>query len=315
MRFSIGSGRAGSPVQWYLPGTDVARLPSPPDGAPPPVAGALEDVATVAGGGGGTLLGGLVGFSGDPGSDGRGLVLDVLGAWNSVKNASVLSDEAGRVTLAGFVHADVALGGGGDSSVVLYGAKRGNVLTGGGDDTVTIEAASNVYAWVNEFRVATGDGDDAVVVRALDIAAAAAADATFAATASDAGAFAGTDAASVVIADLGAGDDTFVALGESADRVSGGGGEDIIRAGRGADVLAGGAENDLFLFAAGDGRDTILDFRPGADRLGFGLGAAEAEALLEAATEADGATTISYGGDSVVLVGVAKSQLSANDLL
>lgn len=313
MRFSIGLGRTGSATQWYLPGTDIARLPSPPASASLPVPGALEEVVASIGDSG-ALLNGLVGVVGSPDA-GSGLVLDVLGAWNSVKNASVLSDEAGRVTLAGFVHADVALGGGGDSSVVLYGAKRGNVLTGGGDDTVTIEAASNVYAWVNEFRVATGDGDDAVVVRALDIAAAAAADATFAATASDAGAFAGTDAASVVIADLGAGDDTFVALGESADRVSGGGGEDIIRAGRGADVLAGGAGDDLFLFAAGDGRDTILDFRPGADRLGFGLGAAEAEALLEAATEAEGATTISYGGDSVVLVGVAKSQLSANDLL
>ena len=314
MRFSIGSGRAGSPVQWYLPGTDIARLPSPPDGAPSPMAGALEEVVTSVGGDG-TLLGGLVGFSGDPGADGLGLVLDVLGAWNSVKNASVLSDEAGQVTLSGFVHADVVLGNGGDSSVVLHGAKRGNVLTGGGDDTVAIEAVSNVYAWVNEFRVATGAGDDAVMVRALDIAAAAATDATFAATASDAGAFAGSDAASVVIADLGAGDDTFVALGESADRVSGGGGEDIIRAGRGADVLVGGAGDDLFLFAAGDGPDTILDFSPGADRLDFGLDAAGAEALLEAAIEAEGTTTIAYGADSVVLVGVAKSQLTIGDLL
>lgn len=315
MRISIGLGRTGSPAQWYLPGMDVSRLPSPPGDAAPPVAGALEEVVEAADAFDGPLLGGLVGASGGLGPAGSGIVLDVLGAWNSVKNASVLSDGAGRVTLSGFVHADVALGDGGDSSVVLRGAKRGNVLTGDGADTVTIEAVSNVYAWVNEFRVAVGGGDDAVVVRALDIAAAAATDATFASTTNDAGAFTGTDAASVTFVDLGAGDDTFIALGQSADRVRGGDGDDVIRAGGGADVLAGGEGGDLFLFAAGDGQDTILDFRPGADRLGFGLGAAEALALLDAAVEADAATTIFYGTDSVTLVGVGKAQLTAADLL
>jgi Ca2+-binding RTX toxin-like protein len=266
--------------------------------------------------GGGALLGGLVGVTGDPDSA-SGIVLDVLGAWNSVKNASVLSNEAGRVTLSGFVHADVALGsgGGGDSSVVLHGAKRGNVLTGSGGDEVTIETATNVWAWVNEFRVATGAGEDTVVVRALDTAAAASTDPTFAATTNGAGAFTGTDAASIVFAELGAGDDVFIALGASADRVAGGSGSDVIRAGAGADLLSGGAGDDLFVLAAGDGEDTILDFRPGADRLGFGLGRKEARALLEAAVEADGATTISYGADSVVLVGVAKAQLTTADLL
>lgn len=312
MAFSIGLGRTGSAAQWYLPGTDIARLPSLPEGTPLPVPAALEEV--VASIGDGTLLGGLVGVSGSLDA-GPGLVLDVLGAWNSVKNGSFLSDAAGHVTLSGFVHADVALGGGEDSSVVLRGAKRGNVLTGDGDDSVTIEAASNVYAWVNEFRVATGGGDDTVVVRALDTAAAAATDATFAATANGAGAFAGTDAGTVAFAALGAGDDIFIALGQSADRVSGDGGDDVIKAGAGADVLAGGAGDDLFLFSAGDGDDTILDFRPGADRLNFGLGAAAARALLDAATEADGATTIAYGADSVLLLGVAKSQLSLGDLV
>lgn len=313
MRFSIGLGRTGSSTQWYLPGTDVSRLPSPPNGALPPVAGALEEVATSIGGG--ALLDGLVGVSGDPDADGPGLVLDVLGAWNSVKNGSFLADGAARVTLSGFVHADVALGDGGDSSVVLRGAKRGNVLTGGGDDTVAIETASNVYGWVNEFRVAAGGGDDTVVVRALDVAAAAAADPTFAATANGAGAFTGADAGALVFAELGTGDDIFIALGQSADRVSGGGGDDIIRAGGGSDLLVGGGGDDVFFFAAGDGADTVLDFRPGADRLGFGLSQAQARALLDAAVEADGATTISYGADSVLLLGVSKSQLTVDDVM
>lgn len=313
MGFSIGLGRTGSAAQWYLPGTDISHLPSLPGDAPPPEAGALEEVwngpAT-----GATLLHGLVGVTGDAGFD-AGLVLDVLGAWNTVKNASVQSDHAGRVTLSGFVHADVALGDGGDSFVDLHGAKRGNVETGHGADVVTIEAASNVWAWVNEFRVATGAGDDVVIVRPLDVAAAAADDPTFASTASDAGAFTGTDAKSVVYADLGAGDDRFLAFGESADHVWAGGGDDLIRAGHGADVLAGGEGRDLFTFAAGDGADTILDFHPGEDRISFGLGPAATRALLATASEEDGSTTIVYGADSVTLVGVAKSELTASDLL
>lgn len=308
----IGSGRTGSAAQWYLPGTDIARLPSPPDGLPLPLPQALEEVVTSIGGG--TLLGGMVGVSGSANS-GPGLVLDVLGAWNSVKNGSFLSDEAGRVTLSGFVHADVVLGDGGDSSVVLHGAKRGNVLTGDGDDAVTINAASNTYAWVNEFRVATGGGDDIVVVRALDTAAAAATDATFAATANGAGAFSGSDANTVVYAVLGAGNDVFIALGQSADRVSGEGGDDVIKAGAGSDVLTGGEGDDLFLFAAGDGDDTILDFRPGADRLDFGVGVDEARALLDAAIETADGTTFAYGEASVLLMGVAKAQLTLSDLI
>ncbi len=313
MGFSIGLGRTGSAVQWYLPGTDTSHLPSLPLDAPAPEAGAIEEVWD-ANSGGATLLHGLVGVTGDAGV-GAGLVLDVLGAWNTVKNASVQSDHAGRVTLSGFVHADVSMGDGGDSFVDLHGAKRGNVETGNGADVVTIEAASNVWVWVNEFRVATSAGDDVVVVRALDVAAAAAGDPTFASTASDAGAFTGTDSRSVIYADLGDGDDRFFASGESADHVWAGEGDDIIRAGHAADVLAGGDGRDLFLFAMGDGADTILDFHPSEDRISFGLGPAATRALLATAVEGDGSTTIVYGADSVTLVGVVKSELTASDLL
>lgn len=312
MAFSIGLGRTGSPTQWYLPGTDITRLPSPPADGSPPVPGAVAE--RFASPDGHALLDGLVGHSGALYA-GAPLVLDVLGAWNGVKNASVLSDEAGRVVLSGFVHADVAFGEGGDSFATLRGAKRGNVLTGDGNDTVTIEAATNALGWVDEFRVATGGGDDTVLVRALDVAAAAASDPTFAATTGNAGGFSGSDEGTGVFADLGAGNDAFIALGLSEDSVSGGAGDDVIGAGRGNDTLAGGAGDDLFFFAAGDGEDTILDFAPGADRLRLDLGPAAVRAALDAAVEAGGATTLFHGSDSVRLEGVAKSQLTTADLL
>jgi hypothetical protein len=314
MQISAAAGRTGSPTQWYLPGTDTSRLPPPPVGGDtPPVPGALEETVELTDGSGGTLLGGLVSYAGASDA-GPGFVMDVQAPWNGVKNGSVLADEAGRLTLSGFVHADVTLGDGGDSFVLLRGAKRGNVLTGDGADTVAVEGATNALGWVNEFRMVTGAGDDTVVVRALDAAAAAEADTTFASTTAGTGAITGTDETTLVFAELGAGTDTFVALDRSIDRVSGGAGADAIRAGGGDDVLDGGEGDDLFLFVAGDGQDTVLDFQPGADRLSLDWDG-DAEAILAAATEADGATTLSYGADSVTLVGVLKAQLSVGDLL
>ncbi|MEO1689214.1 MAG: calcium-binding protein, partial [Pseudomonadota bacterium] len=55
--------------------------------------------------------------------------------------------------------------------------------------------------------------------------------------------------------------------GGGADQLDGGGGRDLIAGGRGSDDLRGGAGRDLFLFARGDGRDDVLDWRDGQDRI------------------------------------------------
>lgn len=317
MSFTVAFGLLGTAVQWYLPGTDPTLLPEPPPGAPSPLPTAIESVVAgpVAKG---LIHDGLVRATGAP-SGAEGLVLDVTGAWNSVKNANFLSDTAARLTLSGFVHTDVTLGDGGDSVVQLVGAKRGNVVTGSGDDMVLVDAATNLYAWVSEFRIATGRGDDTVVVRPLDTdAAAAAGDVTFAATANGAGAFAATDAAIRVVASLGGGDDQFFGQGLSRDRVNGGSGDDVLQAGGGEDTLAGGTGDDLFVFAAGHGDDVVLDFTVGADRLVFAdMDDAAVEALLATAVQEGGDTLLTTGGGdgSIRLVGVAEADLSLSDLL
>ncbi len=307
MTLSIGLGLLGNATQWVLPGFP-APLPDPLPGAPLPgaIAETLVAPATPI-----LAFGGQVAITEGPG----GILVDVLGAWNSVKNGRFISSEAETVTMSGFVHADVSLGGGGDSAVHLLGAKRGNVVTAEGDDYILIEVATNGAAWVNEFRVNAGAGDDIVVVGALDIAAAAALDATFAATANRAGAFTGNDAGTLVIAVLGAGDDSFVGLGQSRDQVSGGGGDDILVAGAGNDVLSGGGGEDIFVFASGDGADRITDFTQGEDRIIFrSLDIAEIEDVLEGALVQGGGTLLSYGADSVFLAGVT-TPLSIEDLL
>ncbi|MBR0653423.1 calcium-binding protein [Roseomonas terrae] len=312
MTQTLGLGLLGTATQWYLPGTDTALLPLPLADAPP-LLHAITETNFSDPPPEGLLFGGLVQASRST----AGLLVDVLGAWNSVKNAVILSDAADRVTLSGFVHADVTLGGGGDSFVALIGAKRGNVITGAGDDVITIQVADNALGWVGTFRVTTGEGDDIVTVGALDIAAqVAAGDATFAATAHGAGGFTGRDAGTQTIIDLGAGDDRFVGLGESRDQVFGGDGQDIIAAGRGDDVLTGGADADIFRFAAGDGADQVLDFTPGEDRLQFvGLSVPDLEAMLDAALAQDGGLLLAYGADSVFLAGIAPGALSLSDLI
>jgi Ca2+-binding RTX toxin-like protein len=316
MRFSIGLGRTGSSTQWYLPGTDIARLPSRPGDAPPPVAGALEELATSVDGTD-ALLGGLVGVSGGPDADadGPGLVLDVLGAWNSVKNGSFLADGAARITLSGFVHADVALGDGGDSSVVLRGAKRGNVLTGGGDDEVAIEprptptAGSTSSAWPRAAATTWWWSARSTSRRRRPVATPPSPPRPTAPGPSPARTRARW------CSRRWAPGTTCSSPSGKARTACRGGRRRHPPGRRRADVLAGGAGDDVFFFAAGDGADTVLDFRPGADRLGFGLGQAQARALLDAAVEADGATTISYGAGSVLLLGVSKSQLTVDDLM
>jgi Ca2+-binding RTX toxin-like protein len=310
MTYTLGLGILGGPSQWYLPGTDIAPLPLPPAGAPPPVPGAIAEllVGPIPAG---TILGGLVQVTDGP----AGILVDVLGAWNSVKNGSFASDQAERLTMSGFVHADVALGGGGDSFVLLEGAKRGNVVTAEGEDIVLVQVATNGATWVNEFRVNVGAGDDVVTVGALDIAGrAAAGDATFAATTNGAGAFTGSDAGTMAYVLLGAGDDRFLGLGASRDDVRGGAGEDVLAAGRGDDVLAGGEGADIFLFENGGGADRVADFTVGEDRLVFlGLGIDALQAILDAATAEEGGTLLTHGGDSVFLAGIAPETLSLSD--
>lgn len=310
MTYTIGLGLLGNATQWVLPGIPTGPLPEPPPGAPLPVLDAITETlfappAPV------LAFGGLVQIIGGP----FAVVVDVLGAWNSVKNGTFTAAQAENVTMSGFVHADVVLGGGADSSVRLLGAKRGNVVTAEGDDVISIEVATNGAAWVNEFRVSAGAGDDLVTVGALDIAAAASIDATFASTANRAGAFTGNDAGTLVVADLGAGDDRFVGLGLSRDRVSGGSGSDILIGGQGDDILAGGSDDDIFIFAMGDGADRIADFTIGEDRIIFNdLDIAKIEAVLGGAVIQGGGTLLTYGESSVFLEGVT-APLSLNDLL
>lgn len=87
-------------------------------------------------------------------------------AWNSVQNIRVESDMSGDVAVSNFVHTDIRLGDGGDSTVTVTDAKRGFISTGDGDDQISIQAASDGFSGSTVFDVATGAGDDTLVFSA-----------------------------------------------------------------------------------------------------------------------------------------------------
>ncbi|KAA2212777.1 calcium-binding protein [Teichococcus oryzae] len=84
--------------------------------------------------------------------------------------------------------------------------------------------------------------------------------------------------------------------GSGNDVIRGGAGDDVISSGAGADNIAGGAGRDIFVYAydpflseqaydANDGTDTILDFKPGTDKIdlsGYALTEADVQILRTA---------------------------------
>lgn len=95
--------------------------------------------------------------------------------------------------------------------------------------------------------------------------------------------------------------------GNGVDRLFGGDGNDSLAGGNGDDILAGGPGADDFLFARGGGRDTILDFDVGEDRIvledGIGLAGAKV-GDVNGDGIADLTLAFSKGGGSAVLLGV-----------
>ena len=94
---------------------------------------------------------------------------------------------------------------------------------------------------------------------------------------------------------------------------------DILNGSAGNDVLIGGGNDDVFVFAPGDGADTIADFFVGApeDRIWFAGTDLHSLADVQAhASTVAGNTVITYNGFfTVTLNGVSVGQLTAGDFI
>jgi VCBS repeat-containing protein len=172
----------------------------------------------------GTAASGGSAASLDWSADGTAATLTLDRAWNTIKNAEVFSFTGTTLTLANWVDAWVHLDNAFGQTIRLDGAKRGEVTTGAGDDTVWIGVDSNSGGWTNHFRVSTGAGDDSVTVTVSTIDYSIS---SFATAAYD-----------------GRWTTTEIDTGDGHDTVLGGAGADTIRLGTGDDTVTGGRGND-----------------------------------------------------------------------
>ena len=143
---------------------------------------------------------------------------------------------ATMITNAGFIQAGadweaIKIVGTQNDKLTNSGTIIGDILMGGGDDTVTLQAGSNIKG-----EIQLGDGNDTL-----------------------------TAVEGKLNVDAGAGADT-VKGGSAADTINGNAGADAIYGRGGIDKLTGGAAADTFFFAVGDTgssiktADTITDF-------------------------------------------------------
>jgi Ca2+-binding RTX toxin-like protein len=126
---------------------------------------------------------------------------------------------------------------------------------------------------------------------------------------------------------LGGGGDDTLQGGAGDDLLVGGAGTDLLQGGAGSDTLAGSTGDDLLLGGAGrdeirlgsiSGKDTILGFEVGEDRIGLYAepGLDTWEEVQAALSEARGGVALSLGGGSVAFFrGVALASLTEGDFL
>lgn len=202
-------------------------------------------------------------FSGEGGytidvlqNDERSVAIEQSNA-EGIRNIQVQSSEQGNVDIAEFKRADVELGDGGDSSVTLTNVQRGSITTGGGDDTIDIDAKSfdGGNANKNTFDIDTGDGSDTVTLTGDDSR-----------SVFNVQTGSGDDAVTLdgdsksAQFDLGTGDDTLTVSGNVAsgiyvdagggdDTIIGSSADDEIIAGTGSDTVYGGQGDDIFTFS------------------------------------------------------------------
>lgn len=103
--------------------------------------------------------------------------------------------------------------------------------------------------------------------------------------------------------------------GDGRDTLLGGTGNDTLSGGAGNDRLIGGVGRDVFVFGRGGGKDTIADFRNGADRIDLGDGLRFRDVNE---TTIPGGVRLTFDGApglSLTVMGITAAQLGAEDFL
>ena len=98
--------------------------------------------------------------------------------------------------------------------------------------------------------------------------------------------------------------------GDEADTISGLGGNDTLDGGAGNDSLSGGGGEDAFVFASGHGRDTIIDFDAGEDRISLdGTGEAADVTIVNSGVDVE----VRWSGGIIVLASEEHGDITASN--
>ena len=185
---------------------------------------------------------------------------------------------------------DVVAGGAGDDTIsggagndYLFGDSGADAIDGGADDDVILggSGADTLNGGAGADLIRGGSGADTI--------------------------------------DGGAGADIIFG-GSGADTIDGGAGDDVIFGGSGDDALTGGEGADTFVFAPGDGNDTITDFNTSEDTINlsmFGADISFGDLTVTATADGTGSIIAVPGGTdgaavTITLQGVATTDVTAD---
>ncbi|WP_316013317.1 hypothetical protein [Roseobacter sp. HKCCA0434] len=107
-------------------------------------------------------------------------------------------------------------------------------------------------------------------------------------------------------------DDDVLSGGAGADTLQGDYGNDTLIGGSGADILDGGYGTDTFVFASGDGRDTITGFEAGDDLIDLGAhGLTDPDRQSAAIAEQGINILIDLGPDTILIEDATRAEVEA----
>ncbi|MCC7259946.1 MAG: M10 family metallopeptidase C-terminal domain-containing protein [Alphaproteobacteria bacterium] len=235
---------------------------------------------------------------------------DNITLWGSTATAAYGDDGKDTITTKGV--GNIANGGAGDDKITgsaasqtLNGDAGKDAITGGGAGTV-INGGADDDTLTLTIAGATANGGDGIDKISAKVVAAT--------MNGDAGNDILTGADGNDTINGGADNDTIKSM-KGNDVIDGGIGIDIIYGGLGNDTMTGGAGVDTFYFEkSNNGVDTITDFTVGEDILRYTKTTTEA-AVIAAATESGGDTTITINGATVILEDVTIAELTGHEFV
>jgi hypothetical protein len=170
-------------------------------------------------------------------TDANGDRLSLTGVSNAVNgsvtfsNGNVIFTPSTNFTGNASFNYSISDGFGGTSSANVSVAVGGTQMGGNGNDTLTGTAGNDLLNG--------GNGNDSLIGNA------------------------GNDTL------IGGNGSDFLVGSAGNDLLNGDNGSDTLRGGLGSDILTGGNGEDIFVFASGEGIDTITDFSLGTDKIGL----------------------------------------------